>query len=1030
MRRARRLAAPRFAILLLGIAGCAAPRQRTGSNTAYAGAAGALAATSGQGAAKVPWRKGDLPRAMVTPSLLVPQLGRAKLSPLASDDNVQHLVLAGLRISRTSAGEVSRSSDRFPSGAVHATRLPPHLGGGFLFYQTDSQGTRLWRAANWTAPLTPLIRLVTTTAEVISGFDRVYLRSQHGQLTAIDPATGRLRDKGHLPVGGAYGPMAFADGWRALVDVDLRGTMATFDGGASWFRVPLDQAPYAAGVTAGDPVVYTAGHSYRLKASGHFMASAPPSPTTAVDEAAAPPVHHPLGSNALRTAIEHGYPTQDGHVVVAYAGSLLRVSLPDAAVVGRNDDVALNELAQCSPLLVGDGFGFVCGVKGQSTTIYAYRPPLDLAQVVRFNTPRFVSSSGNGALVVRGPCSDEEHGTDTSADHTPTLRYCIVKVDGSLGEIVVAGAIGAERVVALRDGRSVVLVPPRLKRAGRITVIAGPNTETHQLKYPKYPKYQERTVTWARRGLWLRGFQQRGDDSIGGWIEAGGPGMGVQVSLDGKVTLGAALDDGRAMLVSGKLALAVNDTDGALESIDGGMSWRRIDIPQLPSALAYDRRGCSAVGCSLAGWARVGWGKNAIADDLATVATPKIETRSVHMPAATTLVCQPTGPALPVPATMSAGAQAPYNDWSSFISLPAPTLDKGTIGISKSTPRHHLIRAKVYVWGPTSAPWTRAGWWTIRVADRFAPSGVVSSARTRAPWQDVKEASAAIGTRYRGTYWSWYAALDPAGDAALVTLCRGPLCKPFSVVAGQPIVPMYNTHVVDLPKPMQHGVARLGERWFLLGHPPRQTDKVQLYRSSLGKLEAVRALRRFPAHGPQRRGVYVAAPRLVRTVHSNELGLLVRVPPNLMLGERVATMLVLPLDTTTGAVGEPIQLGIEHLTAPVRQCTAQDRGWRANITTTLAPVLDIEGLQGHIDNVELRMRLTPYSRCVEAIAAVGHHLRQLTSEGRPAHNSDAPTAAVAIPMMVRGESGAERWRLLCRPREEVVRGPARKPAVR
>ena len=56
---------------------------------------------------------------------------------------------------------------------------------------------------------------------------------------------------------------------------------------------------------------------------------------------------------------------------------------------------------------LGAGFGFVCGEREGGTSIYAFEAPLAMRAVMRFKRPRFVSSSGNGALVIRGTCSDD-----------------------------------------------------------------------------------------------------------------------------------------------------------------------------------------------------------------------------------------------------------------------------------------------------------------------------------------------------------------------------------------------------------------------------------------------------------------------------------------------------------------------------------------------------------------------------------------------------------------------------------------------
>ena len=130
--------------------------------------------------------------------------------------------------------------------------------------------------------------------------------------------------------------------------------------------------------------------------------------------------------------------------------------------------------------------------------------------------------------------------------------------------------------------------------------------------------------------MWLEGFEQRGD-AVVGWVEAGGPVVGVKVGLDGKVSLGkpyGSLDprkrtDGGAVLFSGRFALALGDAGLAHESIDGGKTWREVELPPLEEHPGDAKtRGCSPVGCALRGWIRVGWGKPLVDDDLHVVRAP------------------------------------------------------------------------------------------------------------------------------------------------------------------------------------------------------------------------------------------------------------------------------------------------------------------------------------------------------------------------------------------------------------------------
>ena len=124
----------------------------------------------------------------------------------------------------------------------------------------------------------------------------------------------------------------------------------------------------------------------------------------------------------------------------------------------------------------------MCGEREGATSLYAFAPPLGVRRVFRSARPRFVASSGNGALVIRGPCADDVR------DAPASRSYCVRGVDGRLREIRVKGDLGAERVVALADGRIVVLAPPRPGAAGQLTVIKGAQTSTVALAIPADPQ--------------------------------------------------------------------------------------------------------------------------------------------------------------------------------------------------------------------------------------------------------------------------------------------------------------------------------------------------------------------------------------------------------------------------------------------------------------------------------------------------------------------------------------------------------------
>jgi hypothetical protein len=953
---------------------------------------------------------------MVTPSRLIPEVDADHFSPWFNDEGQAKHVLGGVRMQVDEDGHIERATDRLPNANVQAVPLPDHLGGGYVFYQSDSQGTRLWRSETWTSALEALTYIGPGTDEVIPGFDRLYLRTTVNKIMAVDLDTGQLMPLGGLPVAPRLGAMVFADGWRAVVDTDLRGPLATFDAGATWSPLALSEDVASAALLEGDPVLYVGTGSYRVDAGGHLQyVSYEGAAVEETVEEEAPADHkratHPLGERPLRTAITRGWPDTSESAVVLYKGKLVRVAIPSAKVLAKTK-VDLGEEVTCQGIRVGAGFGFVCGEEDGPTTVQLFRPPLGLETLIKFDKPRFVASSGNGSLSIRGKCSGE--GGETKDMRT----YCILGAGGGQREIAIRGEVGAERVVALADGRVVVLVPPRFDRPGRLTLIDGDKVSGTDLKYPTEPRL---AVKVARRGLWLDGFEERKKNVVSGWVEAGGPAVGVSVDMKGNVTLGEVYDDGGQLLMAGRFAFASTDGETGVESIDGGKTWTELDLPRLPESPGDDKtRGCTPVGCALRGWLRAGWGKPAVKSDMAVVAPPAPVTVRPASATSVLMTCVVTGlpppPAEPAP-MYGYGEYAPYSSWIPFRNSPPPKLGKDEIGVDKSSQYYDDIGAHVYVWGPKGADWSRSGWWQLRFDDPFDPGNSVrSSAPTRPPWSDDVTASEAIGARQYGSYWRWEATLDPGGHAALVNVCAGSQCEYYGVSEGRPILELKTQmpaaagymgyYPYQYLRPVPGGVVRIGETWFMLtenslGGP------LAIWRADLGTLREVLSFRRLY---DRRHMGNAVTPQLVRRAHGSDIGILFQEAPDPFTGEYVADWVVLPFDPGSGVLGEPIRLGRADLDGRMpKRCSEADDGWLLETTLATTPDVSLD-VASYVDEVRFRLRIEPGGRCVEAVSAKTGRAIDLPAKGKP---RVAP-AEYTIPMAVRERYTARGWSFACR----------------
>jgi hypothetical protein len=984
---------------------------------------------------------------MVTPSRLVPDL-RSERGVLAYENGQRRVLVDRMRLLVYEDGTIERAAELLPLGNVSAVPLPSRLGGGFVFHATSGGGTQLWRASSWLGKLKPLVQFSSTTTEVVPGFDRLYLRlSANNKLLALDPDSGEVRPLAPLPPSAAYGNLAFADGWRGVVEADLRGVLATFDAGTTWRPLDIPERPTAITVIGGDPALLVAGGKYLVDARGNVTFRADPPPMDDADDkpdaAGRPP--GPFGKRPLRAAVEDGWPDGDRTAVVARGGALARISLDGGAIVATADNAYPERQASCHAVRLGASFGFVCGEREGPTSVYAFTPPLAMTKVMSFRGPRFVAPSGNGALVVRGPCKDGAAGgfggraplagrSPQALDDGETRVYCVRDAAGATREVRVKGDLGVERVVALSDGRVAVLVPPRAGSAGQLSLLEGAQIKSVPLTLPQKPRAAAQKL---RRGMWLEGFEEREPGVLGGWVEAGGPVMGVRIALDGKVTAGDARDNEMGVIVAGRFGLSQGEGGRAAETTDGGMTWKVFDMPE-HDADPDDAptRACGPAGCALGGWIRVGWGKPGAAGDLAPAETPQalyVQTRTTPT---VSFSCEPTGksvtPPIPTPPRQVPARPPPSpppfggpfggpriplpstSGWMNFRNTPPPTIAADEVGIDNGTP-YDLVSMRAYAWGKRGADWARTGHFLIRFDDRFDVGGGVRSSGVGAPpWSDEIAAAEAMGLSSYPLA-SWGAFLDPSGKHALVPVCRGTACALFAVSEGQPVLPVRDAggRTTGFSRPLANGAVRLGDSWFFLT-PGAAYDMVTLHRVDLG---VARAVASFHRPTPSRYAM-PEPPRLVRRALGTGLGLLVTSIPD--PGERSGAMYVHPIDPDTGAIGEPIGIGKRDLggLVPPRCAEGQD-GWMLDTTLETTPSILMTGGRASLDAVELRLRFDPGSVCAEAMAARMDGTLAMDKPAAKAGGASKDSAPdTAIPLAATERATGKRWGLRC-----IKRGP-------
>ena len=936
-------------------------------------------------------------------------LGPRLFPPLESSDTVsagserdgsEQLISYGLRVLSRPSGALELAREYLPAArSAQSLELPSRLGGGFLFYVLSSNATLFFRAPTFTGDLEPFARLDFEADQVIAGFDRLYVLSHRpDRLVALDAEHGTALGLGSLPPSPGYGKMAFVDGWLGAVQVPLRGTLVTFDAGGSWR--PLAFAVTNLTAEDGALLLSSAEGTQALDGSGTFRRKddAHTQPNLRESELAqalrgtAPrdPAHvarDMANQRALKQAVLRGFRDADGSFVVASAGSLRRVRPSDGKVLDTNEH-AYPGGGECSALAYGRGFGFVCSDDGRQTTLFSFVPPFGMQPARVFSGARYVSSSGNGALVIRGACTGPNSGSAGA--------YCIADSAGNFREIHVRGDLGVERVVALADGRVAVIVPPRLGGPGFLSLIDSAGKEQRvPLKYS--PGMATAGAPLLEKGLWLDGFVElpagfAGSHASGlaGWVVGSEPFAGVRVALDGTVTVSQPENGIDHVLLSGTRALLVGHTGRALETTDGGFEWSDVDLPSefdTGRELKDDARlqGCSELGCAFGGFVRVGWKSGSAAPALRVAELPKFT--SLIQPGGNRwlLHCEATGevsePALPLgarargPGRSEDGNTAP---WAPFQDSPAPTLAAGEVGFDTGGLDAESAALHAYVWGERSADWGVAGHAQLRALDRFdVTHGTFQSAVSRSPWSDATAASEAFGFDGTGNPTTWRALLDGGQrSAAVLTSSRG-LLDLLLFEEGKTVTRIPNAGRLGFG--MLSSVAKLRDAWYVASY-----NESRAFTLSRIHGNRVDRLAEYPDTGRDQGSI-----ALVRGIHDDELGIWVI----------ARGWYLFPVDPKTFTLRAPLAQTPADLAEIPPVCAPDADGFLLSGAPSLEPTLRFpkEASDVSAHRIEAQFIWSARGLCTRALAAdTDSAIKHAATE----HALPASTLRSALPLAV------------------------------
>lgn len=1027
----------------------------------------------------------------VRPSRLLPESVDEAQGFGAESGGGTRAITAGLRVVTTAQGAMLVAEDRLPQPPQLTTALPDRLGGGFLFVL----GTTVWRADGWLGRATPIFTSPQSVQAIVPGLDRVYLRAGTAYV-AIDGRSGRVLDLGPWPAGPSITGYAAADGWRAAAISDLRGVVATYDAGATWRTVDLPIEPKQV-LSSGESLAIggieqgRAEAWYELRADGSMGKLAgppreakgklfapaprpravvirpgtparvtPPAPPATVETPSEPPetpepatedaAMRIFGKRPLASAIEDGWPLTDGTAVVARDGALARVRLSDGALVEVAQDAYPMKPSRCHPVsltrpnAVG-AFGFVCGEPRGATGLYAYEPLRGrLAEIKRFARPRVVTSSGNGAIAVRGGCAEDADPSISQGSGAAVHPYCVLGHDNLWREVHVRGDVGDERVVVLADGRLAVISPPQSQSSpARLTLLDKGRATTVPVVFPKVAADVGRVL---RLGVWLEGFEERRPGVIGGWIEAGGVMLGVEIELDGKATPGQYVRDAGMPFVAGRYGFGWTASRRGYETTDGGMTWSSVELPEPLVPLAkVERRACGPVGCIAGGWLRVGWGEGKKVSvppsppayrPSGTLAAPRLQVTCEPVASAPPPTAAPKPrPKTPAPKPTPPPRRSPFGgppvlaptggvngvtEMPPFYAQPGPALRDAERGVPievqdlpERYPRLGPL-ARLYAWGPKTGDWDTQGKWQVKWLSPFAGWPEVRASAPTAPPQAILD-FARVGSPFGygfsyGGYGSgiWHVATgdDPAhamlfarrmGQVLLYELEaeRAPL--EIRRADGEPF------HEID-------GVVRAAGRWFVATPPPAGISPPE---TTIWQIDGAvaRELARVPRAGvePGR----ATGTRLARRSDGRALGLVVDGQPT---AERTtAVRWVLPIDLESGQLGEPEALGYADLAGRALEACSDDVvGWVLDASLPGATLrMKLPKGSGSVHSLLGRLRLTSTRACLDRVAGMygagGAAQDLLTKPGA------GRAAAVARPggIVVTAMAGATRHALRC-----------------
>ena len=487
---------------------------------------------------------------------------------------------------------------------------------------------------------------------------------------------------------------------------------------------------------------------------------------------------------------------------------------------------------------------FVCGEPRGPTILYRWDASgARLVELRRFDIPRQVLGFGNGALAVRGACDPaaaEDTFSATGAAHEADL-WCVAPPRRPWRETRIESF---SRLVVLADGRTGWVRPPS---AGNLTTARwvvddhGHPVET-PITFPALPADVARALA---RGVWVDGFEERRPGVVGGWIDAAGSLVGIEIAATGAARVGEYIRDAGAPVASGRWAFGWTASRRGFETIDGGMTWNKeIAMPDvIASGRAIRERACGPIGCVVGGWLRVGWG--ASEQPIAPEPPPRDPPPERDAPDLD-LDCVAQGGRPPTAPPRRRAQRRPGPPAARYPTArphrePLRRIDVGRrLGASflrrVARPRHargqrrrqprDLRRprsaacgsplARLYAWGPESGEWDQYGRWQARWQWPWGGGqDVRASSVAPSPWSSLDAARRALGMG-PGLPIAWSVVDSDDPDHALFLARHNLGSASTEVVVAEADHPPAEVHRANgEPFAEVEAAAHVGDRWYL-----------------------------------------------------------------------------------------------------------------------------------------------------------------------------------------------------------------------